>query len=79
MNEGNEADLFTWMIIAIIIVASLIALVKLVPVILTEASLSAGEKLLFGGSIGVGVLGIAIVLSQKWKREEKETFRRDKW
>lgn len=79
MSEGNEADLFTWIIIAIIIVASLIALVKIVPVIMTEAPLSAGEKLLFGGSVVVGVVGVAIVLSQKWKREEKETFRRDKW
>jgi len=79
MSKGNEADLFTWIIIAIIIVASLIAIVKIVPVIMTEAPLSPGEKLLFGGSVVVGLVGVAIVLSQKWKREEKETFRREKW
>lgn len=79
MNEGNEADLFTWIVIAIIVIATIVAAVKIVPVILTEAALSTGEKLLFGGSVIVAAAGVAIVLSQKWKREEKETFRREKW
>lgn len=79
MNEGNEADLFTWIVIAIIIIASIVALVKILPAILTETALSVGEKLLLGGSLVVAAAGVAIVLSQKWKREEKETFRREKW
>ncbi|MCF7807140.1 MAG: hypothetical protein K9M49_06160 [Candidatus Marinimicrobia bacterium] len=79
MNERHEADLFAWIVIALIIIASALALVRIVPVILTQAPLSAGGKILFGSSLLVAAVGVAIVLSQKWKREEKETFRRDKW
>ena len=79
MPNQNSADTFARVVVGFVIVLGLAGIVRLIPEIFSDASLSQGERLSFVGAIILVLIGIGLVLVQKWKMWKKETFRREKW
>ncbi|MCF7823765.1 MAG: hypothetical protein K9N35_06285 [Candidatus Marinimicrobia bacterium] len=79
MQQKNDSNMIYRIIIIFLVLLGLSVLVRIIPAVFHDQSLSMLEQLIYGGLFILLAAGIIYVFIQKNNREKQETFRREKW